>query len=87
MKVTMVKKRLADGSECNKCKEATEFLQQKGVWAGIDDIVWFDELDPQSPGAVLARELGVVRAPFFVVERPGREPEAIDSVMRAYRML
>jgi hypothetical protein len=26
-------------------------------------------------------------APFFVIERPNRDPEAIDSVMRAYRML
>lgn len=87
MKVTMVKKRLADGSECKKCQEATAFLKQKGVWDNIDDIVWFHEDDPDSPGAVLAREHGVDRAPFFVFERPGRAPEAIDSVMRAYRML
>jgi len=87
IKVTMVKKRLTGGDECRKCAEATEFLKQKGVWDRIDDIVWFVEDDPESPGAVLAREHAMERAPFFLIERPGRPPQAIDSVMRAYRML
>ena len=87
MKVTMVKKRLEDGSECRKCGEATAFLQSKGVWESVDDIVWIDAADPNNPGAELARRHKMERAPFFVVERPGRDPEAIDSVMRVYRML
>ena len=87
MKVTMVKKRLEDGSECRKCSEATAFLQSKGVWDGVDDIVWFDAADPNSPGAALATRHNMDRAPFFIVERPGRDPEAVDSVMRVYRML
>jgi hypothetical protein len=87
VKVIMVKKRLSDGSECRKCDEATRFLKDKGVWAMIDEIVWFEESDPQSAGAILAAEHGMERAPFFVIERPNRGPEAIDSVMRAYRML
>lgn len=87
MKVIMVKKRLPDGSECNKCREATELLKQKGVWDQIDEIVWALESDPDSPGAVLAAEHGVDRAPFFIFERPGRPPQVVDSVLRAYRML
>lgn len=87
MKVTMVKKRLADGSECKKCLEATAFLKDKGVWDQIDDIVWFDETAASSAGAVLAQQFEMERAPFFVLERKNREPQAIDSVMRAYRML
>jgi len=87
MKVTMVKKRLADGSECRKCQEATEFLKTKGVWDNIDEIVWYLDDDPTSDGARLAQEHTMERAPFFIVERNGRPAEAIDSVMRAYRML
>ena len=87
MKVTMVKKRLSSGEECRKCAEATEFLKSKGVFDNIDDVVWYDENDPESQGAVLARTFDMERAPFFVVERAGRDPEAVDSVMRAYRML
>ncbi len=67
MQILMVKKRLADGSECRKCREVTELLQGKGLWARIDEVVWADERDPQSPGMQLSRTLGVDRAPFFVV--------------------
>ena len=35
----MVKKRLADGTECRKCQEATTHLQSRGLWARIDEIV------------------------------------------------
>jgi hypothetical protein len=67
MHVTMVKKRLADGSECRKCQQATAHLQSRGLWDRIDDIVWADERDPASAGMVLGRRLGVERAPFFIV--------------------
>lgn len=67
MHITMVKKRLADGSECRKCVEATEHLQSRGLWSRVDDIVWAHEDDPASAGLVLGARLGVDRAPFFVV--------------------
>lgn len=67
MHVTMVKKRLLDGSECRKCQDATALLQARGLWDRIDDIVWADEADVQSPGMVLGQRLGVDRAPFFIV--------------------
>jgi hypothetical protein len=67
MHVTMVKKTLADGSDCRKCAEVTAFLQSRGLWDRIDEVVWAREDDPESPGMVLGRRLGVERAPFFVV--------------------
>jgi hypothetical protein len=67
MHITMVKKRLADGSECRKCQEATIHLQSRGLWEKIDEIVWADERDPNSAGMLLGAKLGVEQAPFFVV--------------------
>ena len=67
MRITMVKKRLADGTECRKCQEATAYLRAQGLWERIDEIVWADERDAASPGLTLAAELGVAQAPFFVV--------------------
>lgn len=67
MHITMVKKRLIDGSECRKCQEATAHLQSRGLWDRIDEIVWAQEGDDSSPGIVLGTRLGVERAPFFVV--------------------
>ena len=68
MRITMVKKKMKDGSDCRKCAEITEFLQSRGHWSRIDEIVWAAEDDPQSTGAVLGERLGVARAPFFVVQ-------------------
>jgi hypothetical protein len=87
MKVTMVKKRLLSGDECPKCREATEFLKSKGVFERLDGIEWFDEADPTSRGHVLAEQFQMERAPFFIVERPGKPAEALDSVMRVYKLL
>ena len=67
MHITMVKKRLADGSECRKCQEATAYLESRGLWPKIDEVVWAHEDDSTSPGMVLGARLGVDRAPFFVV--------------------
>jgi len=67
MHITMVKKRLGDGSECRKCLEATTHLQSRGLWEKIDEIVWADERDSNSPGMLLGARLGVQQAPFFVV--------------------
>src|SRR5262245_37564335 len=67
MHITMVKKRLADGSECRKCVEATDCLKSRGLWDRIDDIVWAQEGDSTSLGMKLGGDLGVDRAPFWVV--------------------
>ena len=71
MHITMVKKRLADGSECRKCQEASEHLHSRGLWHRIDEVVWAQEGDQTSPGMQLGSRLGVDRAPFFVVQDAG----------------
>jgi len=63
----MVKKKMADGTDCRKCAEVTEFLRTRGLWDRIDEVVWAREGDPESPGIVLGKRLGVERAPFFLV--------------------
>jgi hypothetical protein len=73
MHITMVKKRLSDGSECRKCIEAVDHLKSRGLWDRIDEIVWALEDDPASPGMVLGQQLSVDRAPFFVVHDAGRD--------------
>jgi hypothetical protein len=73
MHVTMVKKRLKDGSDCRKCAEATEHLRKRGLLDRIDEVVWAIEDDPDSPGIRLGARLGVDRAPFFVVRDGDRE--------------
>jgi hypothetical protein len=67
MHITMVKKTLADGSDCRKCAEARDFLLARGLWDRVNDVVVADETDPGSAGMVLSARLGVDRAPFFVI--------------------
>lgn len=81
MHVTMVKKRLKDGSECRKCAEAVDHLRNRGLLDRIDEIVWAVEDDPQSPGMLLSQRLNVERAPFFVV-RDGDDEKVYLSVLR-----
>jgi hypothetical protein len=84
MHITMVKKRLADGSECRKCNQATEQLRQRGLLGRIDEFVWADEGDAESAGSKLGREHGVDVAPFFIV-RDGAGVQVYTSVMRLIR--
>lgn len=74
MKITLVKKILADGSPCPKCADVLEKLETSGHMARIDDILIADERDPQSPGMLIAAQYDVSRAPFFVVEREAGAP-------------
>ncbi len=86
MHVTMVKKKMADGSDCRKCADVTAYLQARGFWDRIDEVVWAYENDPESPGMVLGKRLGVERVPFFVYtsalqliqERFGKEVSTAD---------
>jgi hypothetical protein len=68
--ITFVKKILADGQACGKCRDVEERLTAGDHWSAIDRVVIADERDPNSEGMVLAAQLGVERAPFFVVETP-----------------
>lgn len=82
MKITLVKKILADGSPCPKCGDVLNKLEESGQMNRIDDILIADERDASSPGAVLARQLNVERAPFFVVERDGQAPEVYTVYLK-----
>jgi hypothetical protein len=84
MHITMVKKRLADGSECRKCQDASSTLQSRGLWDRIDEVVWAKEGDDASPGMVLAGRFGVEQAPFFVV-RDGSREQVYTSVLQLVR--
>lgn len=84
MHITMVKKRLADGSDCRKCVEATDTLMTRGVWNRIDHVVWAHEDDEQSPGMRLVEHFGVDRAPFFIVRDESGEA-VYTSVLQLIR--
>lgn len=73
MKITYVKKIKADGSPCKKCGEVSERLEKADQMKFIDEVVIADERDPGSAGMILARDLAVERAPFFVVENDAGE--------------
>lgn len=75
MKVTLVKKILADGSPCKKCADVMAKLETSGQMQYIDDIIIADERDDQSLGMQLAAKYEVKRAPFFILEQPGQEPK------------
>jgi len=85
MHITMVKKRLSDGSECRKCQEASDHLHSRGLWDRIDEVVWAHEGDDTSPGMQLGSALGVDRAPFFVVRDDGGDQTVYVSVLQLVR--
>lgn len=68
MKITFVKKILADGSPCSKCADVIEKLESSGQMTRIDEVLIADERDPASAGMQIAKKFNVDRAPFFVVE-------------------
>jgi hypothetical protein len=70
-RITFVKKILADGTPCGKCRDVEARLESGSHLDGIDRILIADERDPDSEGMRLAKRLGVDHAPFFVVETPG----------------
>lgn len=82
MHVTMVKKRLASGEPCRKCAQAEDMLRNRGLWERIDEVVWADETDPESPGAQLARKHQVDLAPFFVVRGGAGEETVYTSAIK-----
>jgi hypothetical protein len=86
MRITMIKKKLKDGSDCRKCAEATEYLRGRGLWDRIDEVIWAEEGNPTSAGIVLGERLGVERAPFFVVDDESGET-VYTSVLQLARRL
>jgi hypothetical protein len=85
MRITMVKKTLADGSDCRKCAEATAQLESRGLWNRIDEVVWAREDDPSSPGMLLGAHHGVASAPFFIVRDDNDVETVYASVLQLVR--
>ena len=82
MKITLVKKILSDGSPCPKCADVQEKLDSSGQINSIDAVLIADERDPESEGMKIAKALNVNRAPFFVVEREGYQPEVYTVYLK-----
>lgn len=68
--ITFVKKILADGQPCGKCRDVEARLTAGNHWPQINRVVVADERNEDSEGMRLAAALDVDRAPFFVVETP-----------------
>jgi len=68
MRITFVKKILANGEPCGKCADVSMRLERDGYLDRIDRTVIADERDARSEGMRIAAEHAVDRAPFFVVE-------------------
>jgi phosphoadenosine phosphosulfate reductase len=81
MHVTMVKKRMADGSACPKCVQAEELLKSRNLWQKIDEVVWAQEGDSSSDGLKLAARHGIELAPFFIVRDDAGNERLYESVL------
>ena len=68
MRITFVKKILANGEPCQKCGDVEKRLAASGQAVHIDHVAIADERDPNSEGMRLAAEHDVSVAPFFIVE-------------------
>lgn len=68
MRITFVKKMLANGQPCAKCADVERRLAADGHLQRIDRVVVADERDSSSEGMHLAARHDVSVAPFFIVE-------------------
>lgn len=82
LKITFVKKILADGTPCKKCADVQEKLDSSGQIHKIDAVVTADERDPRSEGMQLAELYNVDRAPFFLVERPQQQTQVYTVYLK-----
>ena len=82
MKITMVKKVLADGQPCDKCIEIEKRLRKNGYNQCITRTVCASENDPYSEGSMLASLFQVPHAPFFIVEAKDQKAIAYTSYLK-----
>ncbi len=80
MNITFVKKILANGEPCQKCLDVEKRLEDSGQKHRITETLVADERDENSPGMLLAKELKVERAPFFVVEDDNSAEKTVYTV-------
>jgi len=79
--VTFVKKLLAGGEPCAKCRDIEQRLRDDGLLEHIDQTLLAVEGDPDSDGAVLAVRHGVQRAPFFVITEADGRVQVMESYL------
>ena len=72
MRITMVKKLMADGLHCKKCLDVQARLEKSGYIEQIQHFADYVENDAGSEGALLADYYQVDKAPFFIVEEEGQ---------------
>ena len=56
MRITLVKKVLADGQDCRKCREVHERLEKGGYLDRIDRTLVADERNPASAGRMVGAQ-------------------------------
>lgn len=78
MHITFVKKILANGELCKKCRQVSERLDSDGLIDKINHIAIADEADADSEGIRLAKQYNVERAPFFLVNDDAGKVIAFD---------
>ena len=57
-------------------------MRKRELWERIDEVVWAEETDLQSPGMILAAEHGVETAPFYLVRHDDGQIELFVSALR-----
>lgn len=90
--VIMVKKRMADGSDCRRCKQIQERIEQDDFQPAITETVYAVEGDQQSEGMRLSKDHKMRTAPFFLVTMPGdgaaeSRTVAVESYFKLRKML
>lgn len=79
--VIFVRKRLAGGDTCGKCREIERRLRFDGLMERLDEVLEAEEGNPASAGALIAERLGVTRAPFFVIRHADGRERVIESYL------
>lgn len=79
--VLFVKKLLAGGEPCAKCRGIERRLRKDDLMQHLSGVLPAREDDPSSPGAQIAAKHGVQRAPFFVLRHADGEEEVIESYL------
>lgn len=85
MRITMVKKQLANGDACEKCAQTEDMLKRRGYWDRVDEVVWAIEGDDHSHGVELGRQHGIKVAPFFILADDDGGETVYTSPLRLIR--
>ena len=87
MHITFVKKILANGELCQKCRDVSDRLEADGLLPLINEISIADERDANSEGMKLAKKHQVERAPFFLAKDKTGEITVYDVYFKLKKTL